>query len=369
MKREKAYIGVDVGGTSCKAALVSAAGSVLAQVAAPTPALQDEASCKVFCGRIHDELLDAAQARGAACVFAGAGLAVPGAVGSDGKLSMAPNVEMDLPAFVRAAKRSFGDIWSVQNDANAAALGERAVGSDGKLSMAPNVEMDLPAFVRAAKRSFGDIWSVQNDANAAALGEQWAGAAREFQSVLFVTLGTGIGAGVVVEGRVVVGAHGSAGEIGHIVVDPEGAPCGCGGCGCVEQYASARGLVRLARREIAESETKGFAIAHDSDARAVFDAARAGDPRAAAAVRTMSRALAQALAAAVCVIDPEAVVIGGGMSGSADVFLDELRQMFLRFAIPPCKQTSILTAQLGNDAGMIGAARAAMLGEGEGFIR
>ncbi len=322
MKREKAYIGVDVGGTSCKAALVSAAGSVLAQVAAPTPALQDEASCKVFCGRIHDELLDAAQARGAACVFAGAGLAVPG-----------------------------------------------AVGSDGKLSMAPNVEMDLPAFVRAAKRSFGDIWSVQNDANAAALGEQWAGAAREFQSVLFVTLGTGIGAGVVVEGRVVVGAHGSAGEIGHIVVDPEGAPCGCGGCGCVEQYASARGLVRLARREIAESETKGFAIAHDSDARAVFDAARAGDPRAAAAVRTMSRALAQALAAAVCVIDPEAVVIGGGMSGSADVFLDELRQMFLRFAIPPCKQTSILTAQLGNDAGMIGAARAAMLGEGEGFIR
>lgn len=313
MGQEGVSIGIDVGGTSCKAALVDAAGSILAQTSAPTPALRDQASCEAFCERLRCELIDDARSRGPLRTARGAGLAVPG-----------------------------------------------AIGPGGELSMAPNVKMDLEAFVQAAKRSFGGVDAVLNDANAAALGEQWAGAARDYRSVLLVTLGTGIGAGIVVDGKVVAGAHGSAGEIGHIVVEPEGEPCGCGGSGCVEQYASARGLVRLARRRIAESDAEGFAIAHASDARAVFDAARAGDARAVAAVGEMSHALARALAVAACVIDPEAIVIGGGMSGSADVFLGGLRRSFSQLAVPPCRNTPLLVARLGNDAGAIGAARAAM---------
>ena len=145
-----------------------------------------------------------------------------------------------------------------------------------------------------------------NDANAAALGEVWQGAGTGARSLLLVTLGTGVGAGIVVNGVILTGAHGSGGEIGHIQVNPgEGGACRCGKAGCLEQYASATGIVRLARR-------RGWT--GDPTAKAVLDAARAGDAIARLAAEEAGRWLGLALSYVACAVDPEVILLGGGVA-------------------------------------------------------
>ena len=176
-----------------------------------------------------------------------------------------------------------------------------------------------------------------NDANVAALGEAWKGAAAGSDNVIMVTLGTGVGGGIIVDGKIVAGTHGAGGEIGHVlVVRGEAEKCNCGNHGCLEQYASATGIVRVAGRMLAFKE---------------------GD---ALAVRTMEYVgdlLGGALAGFAAVVDPEAIVIGGGVSKAGQPLIDCIQKYYMKYAFPSCKDTQIVLATLGNDAGICGAAK------------
>lgn len=189
---------------------------------------------------------------------------------------------------------------------------------------------------------------VLNDANAAALGEQRLGGGRGHESVLFVALGTGVGAGVVLDGHVRAGTHGAAGEIGHLCWDASeaGAPCTCGRRGCLEQYSSATGIVRLA----VQAGVTGLSC------KQILDGAAAGDPVLEAVADQAFDALGWGIAAAAAVIDPEAVVLGGGVALAGEYLRAKVQAAFDRFAFHACRVTPIYLAALGSDAGLIGAA-------------
>ena len=164
-----------------------------------------------------------------------------------------------------------------------------------------------------------------NDANVAALGEMWQGAAKGCKDVIMVTLGTGVGGGIIVDGKIVAGAHGAGGEVGHACVEPEEeAVCNCGNHGCLEQMTSATGIVRLAKKYLASHDTpsslreRGESIS----AKAVFDALKEGDAAAEAIVQEFSEYLGRALAVFACVVDPEVIVVGGGVSKAGQILID-----------------------------------------------
>lgn len=190
---------------------------------------------------------------------------------------------------------------------------------------------------------------VVNDANAAALGEVWQGAGQGRKTLILATLGTGVGGGIVVNGTVLTGAHGSAGEIGHMQVNPaESEPCRCGKRGCLEQYASATGIVRLARQ-------RGWA--GEPTAKAVLDAARAGDATALDVAREAGSWLGLALSHVAAVVDPELILLGGGVARAGEVLLQPVRDQYRKSAFHGAAETPFALAALGNDAGMYGAAR------------
>ena len=198
-----------------------------------------------------------------------------------------------------------------------------------------------------------------NDANAAALGELWQGGGRGCRNMVFVTLGTGVGGGVIVGGRLLTGVHGSGGEIGHIKIfadDPQ--PCGCGKRGCLEQYASASGIVREANLRL-ERPGRPTAL-WDFDritAKDVLDCAKAGDALAVEVAQFFADCLGRALATVSCVCDPEIFVLGGGVSKAGQYLIDLLQPAFVRYAFPAAEQTGFRLAELGNDAGIYGAAK------------
>ena len=200
---------------------------------------------------------------------------------------------------------------------------------------------------------------VGNDANVAALGEIWMGAAKGCRSAVMVTLGTGVGGGVIVDGKVSGGAHGAGGEIGHITVDPhETAVCGCGKRGCLEQYSSATGVVRCMKKLLDENpEVECVLRGTDFVAKDVFDAARNGDVLASREVEDMSNTLGMALASIASTTDPEVFLVGGGVARAGDVLFDPLVKHFKEYAFRSCRETPIKAASLGNDAGIYGAVR------------
>ena len=200
---------------------------------------------------------------------------------------------------------------------------------------------------------------VGNDANVAALGEIWMGAAKGCSSAVMVTLGTGVGGGVIVNGKVIDGVHGAGGEIGHITVNRhETAVCGCGKHGCLEQYSSATGVVRCMKKLLDENpETPCVLRGTDFAAKDVFDAARNGDALAAREVDEMTDTLAVALASISATTDPEMFMIGGGVARAGDVLFDPLKKHYQEYAFRSCRETPIKQATLGNDAGIYGAVR------------
>lgn len=206
---------------------------------------------------------------------------------------------------------------------------------------------------------------VDNDANAAAWGEYRFGAARGYRHVLAVTVGTGIGGGIVADGELLRGAHGFAAEIGHIIVEPDGPPCGCGNRGCWEQVASGRALDRLARAEV-EGDPAGriaaLAAGAEASGRHVSEAAREGDSAARAIFAAVGRRLGEGIAGLVNVLDPEVVIVGGGVAEEGAVLMDPARSAFLDAVEAPEHRPDvpILAATLGNDAGAIGAAALAL---------
>ena len=200
---------------------------------------------------------------------------------------------------------------------------------------------------------------VGNDANVAALGEIWMGAAKGAKNAVMVTLGTGVGGGVVVNGKVIDGVHGAGDEIGHITVNRhETAVCGCGKRGCLEQYSSATGVVRCMKKLLDENpDTPCVLRGTEFAAKDVFDAARNGDALAAREVDEMSDTLGMALANIASTVDPEAFLVGGGVARAGDVLFAPLNKHFQEYAFKSCRETPIKQASLGNDAGIYGAVR------------
>jgi len=199
-----------------------------------------------------------------------------------------------------------------------------------------------------------------NDANVAALGEQWQGGGKGFQNLVMFTLGTGVGGGIIQDGRIISGANGAAGEIGHMVIadaDEVVGTCGCGHRGCLEQVASATGIVKLAEKRMAESSQESvLRTISPLTAKDVLDAAKAGDALAAGVAENMMQYLGKAAAYIACVVNPDIFVIGGGVSRAGEYLIEGIGRYYREFAFHASAETKFALASLGNDAGMIGAA-------------
>lgn len=305
--------GIDLGGTTAKVGLFTTSGALLEKWEVPT----DTSNAGE---RILENLADAIHAKMAEKEITseqveGVGIGVPG-----------PVLDSRVVPIICA---------------NLGGWGER------------NVSAQLSGLLDGMKVLVG------NDANVAALGEIWMGTAKGCRSAVMVTLGTGVGGGVIVNGKVIDGAHGAGGEIGHITVNRhETAACGCGKHGCLEQYSSATGVVRCMKKLLDENPDADCVLrGKDFEAKDVFDAARSGDALAARGVDEMTDTLGMALASIASTTDPEMFLIGGGVARAGDVLFDPLVEHFKTFAFKSCRETPIKAASLGNDAGIYGAVR------------
>ena len=310
----KYAFGVDVGGTTVKLGFFSTEGKLLEKWEIPT---RPEDGGKAILPDIA-AAIDGCLARHGAekAEVAGVGIGVPGPVDDDGNVNRCVNLN-----------------WGVFN------LHEAL----GKLTGLP---------VKAG-----------NDANVAALGEYCDGGGRGARSMLMVTLGTGIGGGFVWNGQILNGAHGVGGEIGHMTVDrsPEALPCTCGKRGCAEQYASARAVGRIAQeRLLTDGRLSLLRQETEISARTVFACAERGDALAKEILDEVFDVLGLTIAMGCCMLDPELVVLGGGMSRAGKVLLDGVEPRFQHHMFHACKGTRFALAQLGNDAGIWGCFRLAM---------
>ena len=260
---------------------------------------------------------------------------VPTDTGSDGQ-NILPDIVRSLPGPA----------------AGAALAVPGAVLPDGTVNRCVNLGWGICRPAEEFTTMTGIPCRVLNDANSAALAEQRLGGGAGFESVLFVALGTGVGAGVVLDGKLRVGARGTAGEIGHLCLDPldSAAKCTCGHTGCLEQYASATGISRLA----ALAGYPGLTC------KQIVDSAAAGDKTLEKVVDTACGALGRGIASACAIIDPEVVVLGGGVAQAGDYFRLKVQAAFDHYAFHACLGTEIRLATLGGDAGMLGAAVYAM---------
>lgn len=200
---------------------------------------------------------------------------------------------------------------------------------------------------------------VGNDANVAALGEQWRGGGRGFNSIVMVTLGTGVGGGVILNGKILTGSNGAAGEIGHLTVQPkDGRSCNCGKKGCLEQYSSATAIMRMAREGLAENDRNSMLREYkEVTGKEIFQAYKAGDEFAKEIVNEFAVYLGLGLSHVAQVVDPEAFVIGGGVSKNGQVVIDVIKEQYEKNVMFALKNKEFRLAELGNDAGMYGAVR------------
>jgi len=307
---QKICFGVDIGGTAVKAGMFDIEGNLLEKWEFSTVKSADgKVLLKSVAGfikeKIHEKKLSDR-------MIAGVGVGVPGPVKEDGHVLILPN--LGLSNF--------------------------------------NIEEEL-------KKLLGLPVKAGNDANNAALGEQWMGSGRGCQSMVMVTLGTGVGGGVVVDGRVLAGKNGAGGEIGHILVNEnETISCGCGKKGCLEQYSSATGIVRMAKEYLnSSSEASALRSYKNLNAKEIFDCAKSGDSLALAVVEKSCYYLAKALAHIAQVLDPQAFVIGGGVSRAGEIITDTIRKYYKGMVMDALKDTEFRLAILGNDAGIYGAAK------------
>ncbi|MDD6072161.1 MAG: ROK family glucokinase [Clostridiales bacterium] len=215
------------------------------------------------------------------------------------------------------------------------------------------------------EKIFGLPVKVGNDANMASLGEMWQGGGKGYQSIVMVTLGTGVGGGIIINGKMLSGTNGAGGEIGHICVnDNETEVCGCGKKGCLEQYTSATGITRMAERTLTNTDRASkLRIVQYISAKEIFDAAKEGDDLAMELVENHGKTLGKALASVSCVCDPEAFVIGGGVSKAGDILLETTAKYYQQYAFHASKGTKFVLATLGNDAGIYGCAEAILTKE------
>ena len=301
--------GIDIGGTTIKCGLFEEDGLVVEQWELDTRT--DDGGRYILPDTGASILAKMAELGIKREDVVGVGIGVPGPVKADGTVAMAVNLG-----------------WGFTDIA-------------GELSAYTNLE------VKAG-----------NDANVAALGEMWKGGGQGYTDLIMVTLGTGVGGGIIVNGQIVTGAHGAGGEIGHGRVDmDEREACNCGTCGCLEQTTSATGIVKLADGELAASDEASLLRDTKVSAKSVFEAYGQGDALAKRVVERFAETLGNALAIYCCVADPGVIVIGGGVSKAGTLLIDLIKKYFVRDAFSACKDTKLELAQLGNAAGIYGAAK------------
>lgn len=269
------------------------------------------------------------------------------------------NGEHILPDVAEAVLGKISDMGIDKDDVAGIGIGVPGpVKEDGSLVAAVNLHWGYHNIVKEMEELTGIPTKAGNDANVAALGEMWKGGGAGYQNVLMVTLGTGVGGGIVMNGKIVTGSHGAAAEIGHAHVDDSITdPCNCGNCGCLEQVASATGIVRLAKEELAKTNLTTVLNQQDLSAKTVFDAYKEEDAVAKVIVDRFARYLGNALAVFTAVVDPEIIVIGGGVSKAGQVLVDAVQTYYRKNAFHTCKNIPIALAELGNDAGICGAAK------------
>ncbi len=232
------------------------------------------------------------------------------------------------------------------------------VNEDGVVLVAVNLHWGRVDLVAELRRLTGLPTYVGNDANVAALGEMWKGGGEGHRNVVMVTLGTGVGGGIICGGKIITGSHGAGGEIGHIhVTDDVDKPCGCGNRGCLEQVASATGVVYLANKKLAASDAPSVLRDTEVTAKSVWDAVKEGDALALEVAEEFGNYLGTALACVSGIVDPEIFVIGGGVSKAGPILLDYIKKYFVKHVLDASRGTEFALAQLGNDAGIYGAAR------------
>lgn len=267
--------------------------------------------------------------------------------------------EAVLPDIANAIHRKIQDTQLDKADIIGIGVGVPApVTTEGVVNNSANLGWNYKEVKRELEELTGISSEIGNDANVAALGEMWKGGGMGQKNMIMVTLGTGVGGGVIVDGRLIVGANGAGGEIGHICVNYEETDsCGCGNHGCLEQYASATGIVRLANHKLAADGADTVLRKQVISAKSVFDAVKEGDALAIEIVQEFGRYLGQAMANLATIVDPSVIVIGGGVSKAGEVLLPYIEKPFLERAFFANKKVKFTLATLGNDAGICGAAK------------
>lgn len=301
--------GIDIGGTTVKCGLFSVKGDILDKWEIPTRTENNGVNILPDVAAAIDAKI---QEKGIARdTIAGVGLGIPGPVNEDGAVICAVNLH-----------------W-------------------GYVELEKELEKLTGLTVKAG-----------NDANVAALGEMWKGGGAGYHNVVMVTLGTGVGGGIIVNGKIVTGTHGAGGEIGHVhVEDDEHESCNCGNQGCLEQYASATGIVRLANRMLAATDKPSVLRNEEVTAKSVFDAVKAGDELAMEVAEKFGKYLGTALAVVAGVVDPDVYVIGGGVSKAGKIILDYIEKYYKKYVFQGSRDCAFALAELGNDAGICGAAK------------
>ena len=239
----------------------------------------------------------------------------------------------------------------------------------GLIIKSPNLScLDGCYISEAIKKELKIPCVLDNDANAAALGENWLGASKGFENSIMVTLGTGVGGGIIIDGKILRGIDGTAAEIGHICVEPNGAKCGCGSFGCVEQYASANAIVRMTKELLPDYSESNLSADRNLKSQDIYQEAKNGDKLALEVFRKQGFYLGIVLAGLINVLNPEAIVIGGGASDGWDLFVQQMiEQIKLRAYEEPVKRVKIVRAECGDDAGILGAAFLAFQSVRESF--
>jgi glucokinase len=302
MRMNNTVLAVDLGGTNIRVAAVSSEGEVLHLVKRPTLTAVEPSDLVQCLVTMAAECEAAGRERSRSAAI---GVGVPANVAPEGPLKHLPNI----PTLEGFDLR--GELWK--------ALDRRVV--------------------------------LENDATAACIGEAWCGASKGVDNSILVTLGTGVGGGVIVNGLPLRGIDGGAGKIGHICVDPDGHPCGCGSHGCIEQYASAPALVRMAT----ECDLKVESSLE------LYQAFQRGDTKAVSVFERMGRYLGITLAGLINTLNPEMIVIGGGVAAGLDAFLGPLeKEIQYRAFKEPAMRARIVRSALGDNAGILGAAKSAL---------
>ncbi|MCR5625688.1 MAG: ROK family glucokinase [Lachnospiraceae bacterium] len=307
----KIVFGVDVGGTSVKLGLFDEKGELKKKWSIPTRTEDEGAN---VLPDIAASIKETAEAEGYKKEdIIGVGIGLPGPVDSKGVIRKAVNLHWN---------RVF------------------------------NVSEELSALLDGTKVVAG------NDANVAALGEAWAGSGKGYENVVMVTLGTGIGGGVIIGGKIITGATGSAGEIGHIHISDElEEKCNCGNSGCLEQFASATGIVRLLEQELAASDEDSIMRREPHTAKDMWEAVKAGDALAIRVAEKFGKYLGTGLAIIASVVNPDIFIIGGGVSMSGDVIMPYITDNYKKHVFHACADAKFVRAVLGNDGGIYGACK------------